>query len=42
MFAFVMIGQTLNAIAQGFILAVPPKLAQNWFGSNERTFATSM
>jgi MFS family permease len=41
-FYWALIGQTLGALAQTFILGVPPKVAANWFGEHERTTATSI
>eukprot|EP00698_Gefionella_okellyi_P011384 TRINITY_DN2999_c0_g1_i1.p1 TRINITY_DN2999_c0_g1~~TRINITY_DN2999_c0_g1_i1.p1 ORF type:complete len:393 (+),score=89.75 TRINITY_DN2999_c0_g1_i1:434-1612(+) len=41
-FPAVMLGQTVAAIAQTFILSMPPKLAQNWFGERERVTATAI
>jgi hypothetical protein len=37
-----MIGQILASVAQTFVLAMPPKLAQNWFGERERVTATAV
>ena len=34
-----MIGQTLAALAQPFLLGSPTKLAAVWFGANERATA---
>jgi len=36
------IGQTLAAIGQPFILNAPPKVASNWFPDGERTIATTL
>eukprot|EP00026_Physarum_polycephalum_P004765 Phypoly_transcript_04789.p1 GENE.Phypoly_transcript_04789~~Phypoly_transcript_04789.p1 ORF type:complete len:388 (+),score=46.60 Phypoly_transcript_04789:455-1618(+) len=41
-FVWVMLGQSINAFAQTFLLSAPVKLAGNWFGENERTTATSI
>lgn len=41
-FPAAMTGQTVCAAAQTFILAMPPKLAQNWFGERERVTATAI
>ena len=41
-FYVVFFGQLLAAISQTFFLAIPPKIVQRWFGSNERVFATSV
>lgn len=38
-FIVVMIGQTLAALAQPFLLGSPTKLAALWFGANERATA---
>ena len=38
-FTVVMIGQTLAALAQPFLLGSPTKLAALWFGANERATA---
>lgn len=38
----VFIGQTICAAAQTFIIAMPPYLAQNWFGESERVTATAI
>ena len=35
-FLVVVIGQTLAALAQPFLLCAPTKLAGVWFGANER------
>jgi MFS family permease len=35
-------GQTIAALAQTFILGVPPKLAANWFPAHERATATTI
>jgi len=36
------IGQSLASTAQLFFIAMPPKVAQNWFGPNERVLATAL
>ncbi|VDP87109.1 unnamed protein product [Echinostoma caproni] len=41
-FPLLMFGQTLDAIAQVFILGVPPQLASTWFGDQEISTATSI
>ena len=41
-FGLLFVAQTINAIAQLFILSVPPFLAAQWFPSKERTLATSI
>lgn len=33
---------SIAALAQTFILGVPPKVAANWFGEHERATATSI
>ena len=38
-FLVVMIGQTLAALAQPFLLGSPTKLAAVWFGADERATA---
>ena len=38
----VMGGQTVIAVAQTFLLAMPPKIAQDWFGPEERVLATAV
>mmetsp|Transcript_3494 Transcript_3494/g.4814 ORF Transcript_3494/g.4814 Transcript_3494/m.4814 type:complete len:444 (+) Transcript_3494:1752-3083(+) len=41
-FAINFVGQSIAALAQTFILGVPPKVAANWFGEHERATATSI
>eukprot|EP01125_Pyxidicula_operculata_P017726 TRINITY_DN6242_c0_g1_i1.p1 TRINITY_DN6242_c0_g1~~TRINITY_DN6242_c0_g1_i1.p1 ORF type:complete len:391 (+),score=22.75 TRINITY_DN6242_c0_g1_i1:21-1193(+) len=41
-YVVVMIGHGITAIAQTFILQIPPLIANNWFAPNERTLATSI
>ena len=41
-FIVVMIGQTLAACAQPFLLNSPTKLAANWFGEKERATANML
>ena len=41
-YIYIAIGQTICALAQTFVLAMPPKLAQNWFGDRERVTATAI
>ncbi|CAH1800178.1 unnamed protein product [Owenia fusiformis] len=41
-FGVLMAGQTCSAIAQSFILEVPPRLAALWFGPNEVSTATAI
>ena len=41
-FAVLMLGQTICAIAQIFILGIPARLAAVWFGPNEVSTATSI
>ncbi|KAL0082964.1 major facilitator superfamily domain-containing protein [Phycomyces blakesleeanus] len=41
-FAFVFLGQTLAAVAQAFILSIPPRLAVAWFPENEINLATAI
>ncbi len=41
-FIFVIIGQTLLAIAFPFTFNAPAKLSANWFGEKERIFSTSV
>jgi MFS transporter, FLVCR family, feline leukemia virus subgroup C receptor-related protein len=40
-YVFVLIGQSIAALAQCFILATPPLLSQHWFPPRERVSATS-
>eukprot|EP00347_Sterkiella_histriomuscorum_P005502 403356370 len=40
-FAWVIVGQTILAIAQPFTYNAPAKLSANWFGEKERVYATS-
>ena len=35
-------GQAIAAISQPLVLAMPTKLAAQWFGDNERTVANTM
>jgi len=41
-YGYCMLGQTIAAIGQSFILNAPPKLASNWFSDSQRTIATSI
>ncbi len=41
-FALAMTGQVLTACAQPFLLYAPTKLANMWFGPNERAFCTML
>jgi len=41
-FNWVVAGQTVTAVAQCFILGVPPRIAAVWFGQNERSTATAL
>ena len=41
-FAVLMLGQTVCAIAQIFILGLPARLAAVWFGPNEVSTATAI
>ncbi|EDO49337.1 predicted protein, partial [Nematostella vectensis] len=41
-FNWVVAGQTVTAVAQCFILGVPPRIAAVWFGQNERSVATAL
>lgn len=41
-FPVVIAGQSICALAQTFILQVPPLITNDWFGANERTLATSI
>ncbi|ORZ18146.1 major facilitator superfamily domain-containing protein [Absidia repens] len=41
-FFFLFIGQTLAALAQVFMLAIPPQLAVAWFPASEINFATAI
>ena len=41
-FHWVLVGQTFAALAQCFILGVPPRLAAAWFGERERSTATAL
>lgn len=41
-FPIALTGQSIAAVAQTFILAIPPKVAANWFPNTERTLATSI
>eukprot|EP00121_Abeoforma_whisleri_P011143 Awhi_evm1s10281 len=40
-FPVIFAGQTFHAIAQAFILGIPPFLSSTWFGVSERGKATS-
>ncbi|UYV66220.1 hypothetical protein LAZ67_4000859 [Cordylochernes scorpioides] len=37
-----LVGQTISALSQIFILGIPPQLAATWFGENETSFACSI
>ncbi|CDW84415.1 major facilitator superfamily protein [Stylonychia lemnae] len=41
-FAWVIVGQTVMAIAQPFTYNAPAKLSANWFGESERLYATAV
>lgn len=41
-FYVALIGQTMAAISQVFILSVPPNIAATWFGSNQVSSACSI
>ena len=41
-FMWVIIGQTVLAIAQPFTYNAPAKLSANWFGDRERLYSTSV
>ncbi len=41
-FIMAMVGQTLTAAAQPFVLYTPTTLANVWFGSKERAIATGL
>ncbi|KAI8971927.1 major facilitator superfamily domain-containing protein [Mycotypha africana] len=41
-FCILFTGQTIAAIAQAFMLAIPPRLAVTWFPENEINMATSI
>jgi hypothetical protein len=40
-FIFAIIGQTILAISQPFLMNAPAKVSANWFGERERVYATS-
>ncbi|KAL0489442.1 hypothetical protein AKO1_009183 [Acrasis kona] len=42
LFVLVIIGQTLCAAAQCFILCIPPQLSNNWFPDNEQSTAVAI
>eukprot|EP00698_Gefionella_okellyi_P002305 TRINITY_DN12119_c0_g1_i1.p1 TRINITY_DN12119_c0_g1~~TRINITY_DN12119_c0_g1_i1.p1 ORF type:complete len:447 (+),score=98.16 TRINITY_DN12119_c0_g1_i1:58-1398(+) len=41
-FVCLLLGQVISAIAQTFLLALPPLIAQSWFGDKERVTATAI
>lgn len=41
-FGMLMFAQLFNAVAQCFTLGLPPMVAAAWFGTNERSLATSL
>ncbi|KAG5462421.1 MAG: hypothetical protein BJ554DRAFT_5249, partial [Olpidium bornovanus] len=41
-FTLLFVGQFFSAVAQVFILGIPPSLASTWFGQDERNTATSV
>jgi MFS transporter, FLVCR family, feline leukemia virus subgroup C receptor-related protein len=41
-FAFLAFSQSINALSEVFFLSLPPLIASVWFGSHQRTLATSI